>query len=162
MKSRNKDCKKTHESLIGKIIYGFLLFMPLLAIATTSLYAIFNKNAYQSYADYTDTQITEVSLNTPLINGQTYYVNITDTNLQDGYSYEVLNYQSNIREIYAPNETWRVATFAMLISGGRTRLQVTDDTNTQHNYFNIQNGFYFVSNGVNTYGQNNTWYNITR
>ena len=52
MKSRNKD-HKPHESIIGKIIYGFLLFMPLLAIGVTCAYAIFNKNAYQSYAGET-------------------------------------------------------------------------------------------------------------
>lgn len=48
MKNKNKD-RKPHESIIGKIIYGFLLFMPLLAIGVTCAYAIFNKNAYHSY-----------------------------------------------------------------------------------------------------------------
>lgn len=49
-KDENKR-KKGQETTIGKIIYGFLLFMPLLAIAVTCGYAIFNKNAYQSYGD---------------------------------------------------------------------------------------------------------------
>lgn len=50
---RNKENKhrKGQESTIGKIIYGFLLFMPLIAIGVTCGYAMFNKNAYQSYSD---------------------------------------------------------------------------------------------------------------
>lgn len=46
---KDKEKRKHHESTIGKIIYGFLLFLPLLAISITCGYAMFNKNAYQSY-----------------------------------------------------------------------------------------------------------------
>lgn len=48
MKKDKDKCKKSKESTIGKIIYGFLLFLPLMAIGVTCAYAIFNKNAYQS------------------------------------------------------------------------------------------------------------------
>lgn len=80
MKSRNKD-HKPHESIIGKIIYGFLLFMPLLAIGVTCAYAIFNKNAYQSYGDnYVEKNITiqnQNDANTFYLDGQnvTWYLN---------------------------------------------------------------------------------------
>ena len=49
MKSRNKKECKGKESTIGKIIYGFLLFMPLLAITFTCLYTTFNDNAFENY-----------------------------------------------------------------------------------------------------------------
>lgn len=42
---KNKDLKKSKESTIGKIIYGFLLFMPLLAVASAILVNTFNINA---------------------------------------------------------------------------------------------------------------------
>lgn len=45
---KEKSKSKSHETNIGKIIYGFLLFMPLIAIAVTCGYVMFNKNAYQS------------------------------------------------------------------------------------------------------------------
>lgn len=48
---RNREEKhKFKESKIGKIIYGFLMFAPLLAIGVTCGYVMFNKNAFQSYA----------------------------------------------------------------------------------------------------------------
>ena len=47
------------------------------------------------------------------------------------------------------------------MSSGRRRLIIYDENNQQHNYFNENKGFYFVSNGVNTTGTNNTWYTIT-
>ena len=50
-KRKDKENKKGSENAIGKIIYGFLLFMPLLSIGVRCLYVIFNKNAYQSYSD---------------------------------------------------------------------------------------------------------------
>ena len=48
---QKQDKKKKGENVIGKIIYGFLLFMPLLSIGVTCMYAVFNKNAKDSYSD---------------------------------------------------------------------------------------------------------------
>lgn len=62
-----KPTKQKHgkENTIGKIIYGFLLFIPLFAIGITCAYAIFNKNAYLSNGnDYIDKTITLNSSNT--------------------------------------------------------------------------------------------------
>lgn len=35
-----------HKDKISKIVYGFLMLLPLMAVCFTSLYAVFNKNAY--------------------------------------------------------------------------------------------------------------------
>ena len=72
---KNKDLKKGKESTIGKIIYGFLLFMPLLAILSTCLYAIFNKNAYQSYDKQEGVKFQKLTSNTGLIVNETYTIN---------------------------------------------------------------------------------------
>lgn len=73
---KNKDLKKSKESTIGKIIYGFLLFMPLLAILITCGYAMFNKNAYQSYYATTLNEETYINNNLSNIdNNQIYYLN---------------------------------------------------------------------------------------
>ena len=80
-----KKDKKINESLIGKIIYGFLMFAPLLAIMFTSLYATFNPNAKDSYSG-TQTQIkvsyqyetNEVNTIDDLIVGNIYHYNCVD------------------------------------------------------------------------------------
>lgn len=73
MKNKNQD-KKPHESIIGKIIYGFLLFMPLLAIGVTCSYAIFNKNAYQSYYGETINEENFITIDkNKLTSENTYY-----------------------------------------------------------------------------------------
>lgn len=63
-----KTKSKIKETVIGKIIYGFLLFMPLLAISVTCAYAIFNKNAYQSYSDNLGLTLTQQNDNTFIVN----------------------------------------------------------------------------------------------
>lgn len=74
-----KAIKQKHgkENTIGKIIYGFLLFMPLLAIATTCAYVIFNKNAYHSYYGETinDYQNVRVDFDN-LEENETYHIDI--------------------------------------------------------------------------------------
>ena len=46
MRSKDDKCKhKGQETTIGKIIYGFLLFLPLVAIGVTTLVSTFNMNA---------------------------------------------------------------------------------------------------------------------
>lgn len=57
-KKNKEEKRRKGESIIGKIIYGFLLFAPLFNILVTCMYATFNKNAYQSYSQYTvDTMV---------------------------------------------------------------------------------------------------------
>lgn len=73
-KKQAKERRKG-ENLVGKIIYCFLLFAPLLSILFTSLYTTFNKNAYQSYS----AQNVEVKSSTLQINeNSTYYYNWFD------------------------------------------------------------------------------------
>lgn len=70
---KNKEQKKHHESTIGKIIYGFLLFAPLFAILTTCMYVIFNKNAKDSYTgDYKFTKQVEITANDKFNDGSYY------------------------------------------------------------------------------------------
>lgn len=71
-KRKDKDTKKGAESAIGKIIYGFLLFMPLVSIGARCLYVIFNKNAYQSYAYTKSIQYELVDNQTNLIADNDY------------------------------------------------------------------------------------------
>lgn len=90
MKSRNKE-HKPHENIIGKIIYGFLLFMPLLAIGVTCAYAIFNKNAYQSYSGENNTSETyiEDASQLRLNNGEYTYVRLQNNNINSNTNYDV-------------------------------------------------------------------------
>lgn len=83
-----KPTKQKHgkENIIGKIIYAFLMFIPLLAIGVTCLYVIFNKNAYQSYYGQNINQYQNINLqnNSQLIDNDndlymenSYFVNTT-------------------------------------------------------------------------------------
>ena len=71
---KNKESKKGQESAIGKIIYGFLLFAPFLSILTTSMYVIFNKNAYQSYygQEINEKQEVQITSNNQIQFDETY------------------------------------------------------------------------------------------
>lgn len=131
---KNKDLKKGKESIIGKIIYGFLLFMPLLAIAVTCLYTIFNKNAYQSYANnYPEKNyINEV---TQLNTGTTYYIlgqlkneEITNANSPYGILYQDLdNFYTTKNLDYTPNTTGR---FNFTYYGGHNYIQFLNNDGT--------------------------------
>lgn len=90
----NKKCKKGQESTIGKIIYGFLLFMPLIAIGVTCGYAMFNKNAYKSYGDSYVQQYNEITSEENIIVNQQYL--ITYKEVQGGYYTPTQFYYSDI------------------------------------------------------------------
>lgn len=112
--------KKSYESKIGKIIYGALLFMPLLSIGVRSLYVVCNKNAYQSYSgavavegenditsiypysSYTRTNETNGILwtNETRLNG-TWFSNNLQINYSNGY---VEQYYVNVNSFYVNNE----------------------------------------------------------
>lgn len=87
MKSRNKD-RKPHESIIGKIIYGFLLFMPLLAIGVTCITCFWNKEVT---ADTETAEISykyesnEVNSAIDLINGHSYTFTLQQAPTQQQY-----------------------------------------------------------------------------
>lgn len=94
-----KEAKRRNkENLIGKTIYGFLLFMPLLAIAITCAYAIFNKNAYQSY--YGDT-INEEQTN--IVNG----------NLEVGITYTT-SFKDFTEPLLVTSPTYNITNFAFI------------------------------------------------
>lgn len=103
---KNRNLKKGEESIIGKIIYEFLLFMPLIAIFVTCGYAMFNKNAYQS--QNLQPNYTQIKSNDDLVLNKTYHFsnvspvntyNITVSNISNlvGYSYNNLENINRIR-----------------------------------------------------------------
>ena len=161
---KEKKTKSNKENWIGNIIRGFLLFMPLLAIGVTCAYAIFNKNAYQSYENYQTQSIVNVSQNDTLQQGRTYTITYT-TGLTQGQTFYIDNGQTNIVELFFPNENWIAQSIFPSFEGTRTRLIIYDTNNNQHNKFNwqdISNNFWFVSTGVNTTNPNNNYaYQIT-
>lgn len=126
---KNKEHKKG-ESTIGKIIYGFLLFMPLFAIGVTCGYAMFNKNAYQSYADEKENQYIKLSEVTeyPL-----YDVNF---NLSNG-----INYTSSTRfQVSDVKYNFGNLTQTLIDSLESTSyLQIWRDVNLNTNYCTWQN-----------------------
>lgn len=61
---KEKNSKKGKENLVGKIIYSFLLFAPLLSILATCVYTIINENAKDSYYGKTiNEELTEYATN---------------------------------------------------------------------------------------------------
>lgn len=76
---------KEKESTIGKIIYGFLMFAPLLAILTSCAYTIFNRNAKETtnieYYEYqtNEIDITSQDPKSQIISGNVYKVNLQDS-----------------------------------------------------------------------------------
>lgn len=55
-------------------LYGFLMLMPIFAIGVTCGYAIFNKNAYQSYVDIKSTTLSAVSNYNSIIYNNQYLI----------------------------------------------------------------------------------------
>ena len=86
MKKDKNKCKNKGESTIGKIIYGFLLFMPLLAILSTILYTTFNKNAYQSFANNNESQYQVIQVNQLVVNEQYHFNNNNYTPPSSAYA----------------------------------------------------------------------------
>lgn len=77
---KNKD-KKHHESTIGKIIYGFMLFAPLFAIASTCLIYSFNKEIHtpsQSVEIEYKYESNEVETEEDLVLGNIYNIKFND------------------------------------------------------------------------------------
>jgi len=130
MKNKNKD-KKIHENIIGKIIYAFLLFMPLLAIGVTCAYAIFNKNAYQSTAMVQDTKY-ELIGNQENFEVRNYYQFYTNSNL-------ILNNR---------NQTIKFKNFASISGYTQAEILNIEKTN-QFEFYQNQNGkfIHFSLNG---------------
>ena len=133
---QKQEKKKKGENVIGKIIYGFLLFAPLLNILVTCMYVTFNKNAYESYSGNQETTINykyksnEVTTVSDLITGNIYQMNIPlNENLQ-------LNF---------------TCTKIMLLNGRQTTMTYDSDfiANVNDSYFNV----YINNNNLIIYHQ---------
>lgn len=147
MKNRNKD-KKPHESIIGKIIYGFLLFMPLLAIGVTCAYAIFNKNAYKSYAGETlnQSEYKNISVNDMEI-GKDYYL-ITPSN--ETYTIVSDNTQFIVSNVTINDTLKDVNQIRFYVNTNNTTLTIQGIGNEGFIYQSNQtNVLKFTFNGVN-------------
>ena len=130
MKSKDKTKQKKHESTIGKIIYGFLLFMPLLAIATTCLYAIFNKNAYQSYGDeyvQESIQIDANNVNSLYVNGQHITYTIGEKTTQWNAKFGFSQISLNLNEIFNVTAEWNA--FYLFKDNNDIRFYTTNNQN---------------------------------
>lgn len=73
MKKDKENCKKGKESTIGKIIYGFLMFMPLFAIGTTCLISTFNMSAKEEAQPVYKYETNDVNSADDLIIGRAYH-----------------------------------------------------------------------------------------
>lgn len=159
------DVKHNHSltDLLKVLLFSIIMLLPFIDVAVKCGYVMFNKNAYQSYSNYTETKTTNVSLSTTLINGQVYTINPLSytTQMNQSVNYEVYDNQTNAKEIYFPNDNFQVIKITLATSSERTRLILIDENNTQHNAFNIETPFYFKSNGINDTTTQNVWYTIT-
>lgn len=75
---KNRDLKKGKESTIGKIIYGFLLFMPLIAILSSIIINTFNMSAKQETEITYKYETNEVNSGDDLVIGNIYHFNFDD------------------------------------------------------------------------------------
>lgn len=86
-KKNKENRKKGAETTIGKIIYGFLLFMPLLSIGVRCLYVILNRNAYKSFTGNQKYQTT-ITLQT-YINNNNIPTNSFEVGGVTNYYYDI-------------------------------------------------------------------------
>lgn len=110
MKDERKQSKKHHESTIGKIIYGFLLFMPLFAIGTTCLISTFNMASKEETEIHYKYATNEVNSANDLVIGNVYKFDLNSffneslsnyVELYDINSFIVYNSNDvNVHEIY--------------------------------------------------------------
>jgi len=113
---RNREEKKKckgQESTIGKIIYSFLLFLPLFAIGVTCGYAMLNKNAYQSKADTTYEIQEKITTNdfTELVNNTTAFLTLVPS---DNYNtLNVASYKVEFKNFTINNTTYNEGIFTL-------------------------------------------------
>ena len=132
-------------------VVSLLSLFPMLFIGARSLYVSLNKNAYQSYSERADSTIVNISSNTQLEEGRIYTITYV-SGLQEGTQYQVKDNVTNLKDLYFSQESFTTVTkFTLLVSAGRTRLQVFDENNNNYSVFNwesISNTFMFMSNGI--------------
>lgn len=164
--------KKHFENIIGKIIYGTLLFMPLLNVLGTSIYAIANKNAYESYYGETINQQDNILLTTNdsfelnqkyIFDSNTY---TTTGQVQGAYARGITF--SNFKILSIANFTLNVSepTFMGMYIDNNNNLSITlkNDNNSQIIYFNgnqLVFEFTYLSDNFNSnFKTTNTLYKV--
>ena len=116
---KDKSCKsRKGESTIGKIIYGFLLFAPLIAMLTTCMYVIFNKNAYQSYTGSYKYEKTETITDiTELENSKIYIGTINSQNTFIAGNLNYLKFENENYQFSTDNYNYSYYTITMTTAG---------------------------------------------
>lgn len=125
---KDKQQKHKGESIIGKIIYGFLMFLPLIAIGSTLLYTTFNDNAYESYAGtykfIETTQATEYTANTIYFTQESINFN-TSGNVVLGYNnLTSLNYKANNNEYQFDSDNFNYNYYSINMQAGSAWLRI--------------------------------------
>ena len=142
-KRKDKDTKKGGETTIGKIIYGFLLFMPLLSIGARCLYVVFNKNAYKSYSNFNSETHEYVNVNNfnNLIVGNTYKFisnNTGATTITNNNSYMMVENVKIISSSRAITEEQAetITRFGLYLYNNNTLLRFNNDSGIADIAFN--------------------------
>lgn len=141
---KNKDLKKGRESIIGKIIYGFLLFMPLIAIFSTILISTFNKNSTTTTTEaYEINNVNTIDYETIYYIDSSYYTsnpNTTNSQITLNLIVDKIYYQSfnndltNLNRIYLNSNDNNL----YLYNGSSVITQVNPNMNLKFS-FHIQN-----------------------
>ena len=135
-------------------LYAILMLLPAFAIGVTCAYAIFNKNAYQSYAGKTlnESEYQHISVNNMEI-GKDYYV-ITPT------TYTFTTTQSNtqfiVSDVYLNDTQKNVNELRFYVINNNTTLSIqgigtdgfiyqSNGTQTLKFRFNGVNGTYYIN-----------------
>lgn len=153
--------KKAKENIIGKIIYSFILFMPLLTILFTALYATFNKNAYKSYYGETINEKNYIEVNNiqTYVGEAIYDVDNTITySFTDGTNYfDVENFKSQIPDINN-NEVTKIQMYSAIYQNDYNMwISLRDNNNNILKNINVANtSTYFTCYIIDYSKQNNS------
>lgn len=149
---------------ITNLIYGLIVLLPMFAILGRTIYVQANPNAKDSYSQVSTSITNVVSQGEATIEGMTYQLVYTGGEYVNNQTYYVINGNTNIVDLFFPNETWKVDRFTTYMEHGNTRLIVYDLNNTQHNKFDwelVSNSFYFVNKNTLTLPNTTMYYKLT-
>lgn len=157
-KRKDKENKKGSENAIGKIIYGFLLFMPLLSIGARCLYVILNKNANQSYS--ADQSLTYRLIdNQSTLSADVQYQYQTNRDIYNSATLQYI-YVKDFKTVTSTTLPNNITRFRVYYNGNNQSysLEVGGDTTVYLSYGNYTNPSNLVINFISDREQTNTNY----
>lgn len=93
-------------------LYAILMLLPAFAVGVTCAYAIFNKNAYQSYADYTQQTNIQISVIDNFEIGSQYRFNYKQSvNESQSPRFMYSNISLNVNELTQDNVSYKGVAF---------------------------------------------------